>query len=375
MKYKSIVVLVVVTVFFLIIYPTLKRATISALFFYEVLKGSDSILASLTEEPRILEVRFKSSIREIKADLYLPSGKGKSGGIVLVHGLVDTGKDDPRLIHLAKSLSRAGWVTLVPDFEGMRAFKIRLTDIDEIVDSFLYLFSHERVKKDKVGILGFSYGAGPTILSAIDHRIRERVSFIVSFGGYYDIRNLIRFVTTGTHDYKEEKYFLMPMDYAKWAFLQSNLDFIKNENDRRLLKIILEKKTEREGADLKTLSDSLGPEGRAVFNLITNKDPHKVDSLISELRPELKDMMDRLSIKGKIGNIRAQIFLVHGRDDDAIPFTESLKMADDMKDKKRLHLYILKIFVHVDPLGRKTLAYVPSVFKFYSLVYNFMGLL
>lgn len=373
MKKRITFFAVAVTVSLILLFPALKRATISALFLFDILKGADGILAKLAEEPVVSKVSFKSSTSKIKADLYLPSGKGKSGGIVLIHGLVDTGTDDPRLIHLAKSLSRAGWVTLVPDFEGMRAFKIRLADIDEIVVSFLYLSFHERV--NKVGFLGFSYGAGPTILAAADNRIRNKVSFMVSFGGYYDIRNLIMFVTTGTFEHEGKEYFLRPMEYARWAFLKSNLDFIENKKDRKILRDILEKKIEIEGADIKSLSEALGPEGRVVIDLLSNRDPARVDGLISGLRPDLKEMMDRLSTKGEMGNIKGHLFLVHGKDDNAIPFTESLKMGEEFKDKEKLHLYILDIFLHVDPAERKLISSLPSVFKFYSLIYTFMGFL
>lgn len=375
MKNKRIVLAISLVFLLIILFPTIKRATISALFLFEILKGSDGILADVTEEPSISNVSFKNSIREIKADLYLPSGKGKNGGIVLIHGLIDTGKDDPRLIHLAKSLSRAGWVTLVPDFEGMRDFKIRLTDIDEIVDSFLYLSSYERVNKDIVGFLGFSYGAGPTLLAAIDKRITEKVRFTVSFGGYYDLMNLIRFVTTGTFDYCGKDYFIRPMEYARWAFLKSNLDFIRNDRDREIFRVFLEKKAGREDVNISNLSDNLGSEGRAILNLLDNKDPMKVNVLIEGLRPEIREIMDKLSPKRKLNRIKGHLLLVHGKDDDAIPFTESLKMAEEFKDKEKLHLYILDIFLHVDPAERKLLDSLPALFKFYSLIYTFMGFL
>lgn len=373
MKFRRVIVLVILAILLLFTHTSVKKAAISALFLFDILKGTDGIFAYITKEPDVLKVQYPSSIRKMKADLYLPLKGKRAGGIVLVHGLVDTGKDDPRLIHLAKSLTRAGWVTLVPDFEGMRSFKIRLTDIDEIVDSFNYLSSLDMVKNNKVCLLGFSYGAGPTLLAAQDERIRDKVNVAVSFGGYYDSKNLIMFVTTGAYDYKGNYFYRRPMDYAKWAFLESNIDFITNENDRIILKEISAKKLQSEGADMKELAGSLGPEGRIVYELITNKEPKKVGTLISDLNPELREIIERLSLKGKMNNIKAQLFLIHGKDDDAIPYTESLKMAEEFWNKERLHLYILDIFMHVDPSKRKTLAYIPSFFKFYSSVYSFMG--
>ena len=43
-----------------------------------------------------------------------------------------------------------------------------------------------RVRPDRVGLMGISYGAGPTLIAAADPRIAARVDFVLSHGGYFD---------------------------------------------------------------------------------------------------------------------------------------------------------------------------------------------
>ena len=83
----------------------------------------------------------------------------------MTHGIIEDGKDDPRLIRFAYSLARAGFIVLVPDLKGMKSFRILFSDVDDIVASFRHLASlNDIVDETKMGLMGFSYAAGPTIM-------------------------------------------------------------------------------------------------------------------------------------------------------------------------------------------------------------------
>ena len=72
----------------------------------------------------IKEVSWEGPQGISKADLYLPSPEGKRGGILVNHGVIDTGKDDARLKRFATGLCQVGFVVMVPDLKGMRSFRI-----------------------------------------------------------------------------------------------------------------------------------------------------------------------------------------------------------------------------------------------------------
>jgi fermentation-respiration switch protein FrsA (DUF1100 family) len=78
-------------------------------------------------------------------------------------------------------------------------------------------------------------------------------------------------------------------------------------------------------------------------------------------------------------DLRANLILAHGEDDDLIPFTETLRLAQVAPDPQKMYLQILKTFSHMDPepkpLTMKTLFtfYLPEGWKLYRLVYQLMG--
>ena len=129
-------ILVLALVVFISAFPV-KRAFLSALVLSELLRfDSRGWMERVSSPPRTKEVSYRGPLGIVKADLYLPQPGRRGSGILLNHGVIDTGKDDPRLKRFAAILCRAGFVVFVPDLKGMRSFHISPSDIDEIQAAF-----------------------------------------------------------------------------------------------------------------------------------------------------------------------------------------------------------------------------------------------
>jgi dienelactone hydrolase len=373
--------LLVVVVFF----SQIRLGVITGLFLRDLLdEGSihaphDGTLAWVTSTPTVKQLRIPGQRGEIPADLYLLADGKKRAAILLTHGIIEDGKDDPRLIRFAYSLARSGFVVLVPELRGMKSFRVAFSDIDDIVVSFRHLASLEQVDGGKMGLLGFSYGAGPTFMAAADPSIRHHVKFLVSFGGYYDPLNVIRFITTGYYEYRNEKGFLQPEPYGKWVFFMNNLDYVESGKDRGLLKEIFEKEEKKKRAEAIPLLTSLTPQGKYLYELLVNEDPRRVEELVQRIDPRVQEYLKKLSMAPVIPSVDAYLLIGHGSTDPLIPYTESLRLADAVRDKSRVHVAILKLFAHVDPARKSypwreyVTVYLPSMLRFYYLVYDLLS--
>ena len=386
MKRKLSFILGFLLLLFVIFFPQIRLGTVTALFLRDILdektvhEPDHGALAWITSTPVVERLRIPAGKEQIPADLYrLPGGK-KRAAILLTHGIIEAGKDDPRLIRFAHSLARSGFVVMIPELKGMKSFRILFSDVDDIVASFRYLATRkEIVDESKMGLMGFSYGAGPTFMAAVDPSIRYQVKFLVSFGGYYDPVNVIRFITTGYYEYRGEKGFLKPEPYGKWVFFMNNVDYVKNEKDRRLLKAVFKKEEEHKRDEAVNLLGSLTPQGRYLYELLINEDPDRVDELVKKTDSRMRDYLGRLALAPLIPLIHAYLLIGHGSTDPLIPYTESLRLADAVQDKSRVHLAILKLFTHVDP-ARKSFppkefltVYLPSMLEFYYLIYDLLS--
>jgi fermentation-respiration switch protein FrsA (DUF1100 family) len=77
-------------------------------------------------------------------------------------------------------------------------------------------------------------------------------------------------------------------------------------------------------------------------------DRERVASLLAAPPPRLARLLAALSPLRVVGDIRARVILVHGRGDRAVPFTESLRLADALRGRSRLVLIGLVEHVETD---------------------------
>ena len=122
-----------------ILYPAqIKRGCLGLLILIDSVRSPEkALMGKLIDGPTKTRVTVPGRGRVIHADLYRPLRQGRQFPLLLVHGLNPAGKDDEQLVLLAKDLARAGFLVLVPDFEGMKILRIRISDAEDILQSFL----------------------------------------------------------------------------------------------------------------------------------------------------------------------------------------------------------------------------------------------
>jgi pimeloyl-ACP methyl ester carboxylesterase len=297
--------------------------------------------------------------RRHEGDLYL-SPQGARAGIVLVPGVVAAGKDDSRIVALATTLARLQFAVLVPDIGELRRFQLRATDVRDVADAFRYLVSQPAwAPQGHAGIVGFSYGAGPVLLAAIEPDIRDQVDFIATFGGYYDVRNIIRYFTTGFfHSEIDGRLrFRTPHPYLKQVFTLSYSALLERPADRSALyDLVYDDDEFYEHTDPGYLY--LAPDARALYELLVNDDPGRVNALFDRLSPRIRHELQGVSpADHDLSQLRAQVITMHGRGDTFIPYTESLALQRVLPPGQ-VQLFLIEGYAHTNV--RPTRADIPK---------------
>lgn len=278
-------------------------------------------LSMLTGEPVARALPATAGGRPVPLDLHTGSSLRRPPGLVLVHGLSPEGKDEPRLRDAARLLARAGWAVAVPTVEGLAVLRLRPEDAAAVGASVeaLHAAGYRRV-----AVLGISLGAGPALLAASEPTSAPRLSAVLALGGYASAVELLRYTLTGAYGFGDVAGRAPAVQEPAIAqFARANPELL-DEAGRRL---------------------------------VDNRDPAAVDERVRALPRTTRDLLDRLSPGRTIGGLRTPLFLVHGRQDPAVPFTESLRLDAAARTAGRaVHTAIVGAVGHVEGDGGARLA-------------------
>ena len=294
------------------------------------------------------EIGYRAGGEDRRADLYQPETPPR-GGLVLVPGAAEGGRRDTRLVEFAGALARAGFAVLVPDIPSFRELQPSPNSAQEIAGGVTELRSSERLDPGlRLGIGAFSIASGPAILTALDPDAAPLVDFLLLVGGYHDLPRTLTFLTTGYFEVNGEPRRRPPDSYGKWVYALANAGRLEDAGDRAALQAIARQKLRDPQADVAALRAKLAPAGAAVYAFITNEDPARVPALLAGLPEPVRADIEALDLARRdLAAVSADFILVHGYDDDIIPYTESLSLHQALP-AGRSQLFLLEGLHHVD---------------------------
>lgn len=325
-----------------------RTGILSALMIWDMTaKDRPSLYKWITKEP---SVRTDSMVTEkgniVRFDLYGIDSNTPSAGIIVTHGFTEKGKDDKRLQSMAKRLARAGFIIMVPDLVQMKNCRLSFEDTDELVLCFNYFKKRPEVDSGKIGMMAFSFGTGPVIISMTRPEIQERVKFGVMFGGYYDLKRSLKYTLTGEYNAEgyEGREEVSPKN-NRWEFLLGNASLIKSDGT---FEFVIRKKIQDMDYDIMQDAMWLTQEQADVIAFIDNEDPERFDELYERIPASFKTWIDTLSLTHYSYMIRTQLLIGHSEGDRVVHYTESLSLADNVPNAPKPFIVIMGLFTHVN---------------------------
>lgn len=288
--------------------------------------------------------------RTRQGDIWLRRDGWERASLILVPGASKAGRDDPRLMLMARLLAEVGFRVIVPELSGMERLQVLPDHARAIADAVRVATDRIDPAARQVGIGAVSYSLVPSIRAALEPDVRADVQGIFALGGFYDAEAVIRFFTTGAYRgaLESEWQFQRPNARGIWSFLDANLERIADPQDRGLLGIMAQRRLNDPNAPLDDLASGLGPAGTAVLALIRNDDPNAVAELIAALPAPLQQAIAALSLTDlDLSALTASVTLVHSRHDTVIPYTESESLLEALPPGQG-HLVLLEDLSHAD---------------------------
>jgi dienelactone hydrolase len=304
----------------------------------------------------------------IRVRIFRPSG-GAAHATLIVSGVHPDGIDEPRLVDLARDLSATGVNVVTPDIPDLRNYRLTARVTDTIEHAALWLTTRRDLSGDgRVGIIGVSFSGGLSVVAAGREALRDRVAYVLSFGGHGNLPRVLRYLCTGAEPSlgggnpgAERR----PHDYALAVLLHQaadlvvpadQVDLLRRGLETFLLASALAREDQERALEVFRLGEGFQqqlPEPSAMLiKYVNNRD-------VAALGAQLLPFLDRLGQDPALSPDRstpptAPVYLLHGIGDNVIPAVESELLADHLKTHTRVRMLVSGFLTHVDVSNRPT---------------------
>ena len=321
---------------------------------------ADEYARTVTVEPaHMVPTRYGN----VPAKFYMPAGE-TNRSVLLVPGIHSMGIEEPRLTALATDLAGTGVIVMTMALPDLQAYMITPRATDAIEDAVSWMAQRSNLAPDgKVGIVGISFAGGLSIVAAGRPAIRDRIAFILSFGGHGDLPRVMRYLATGQAPEVPGLSTHPPHDYGLAVILYGLADngVVPDEQVAEL----------REGIKTFLLASQLTLVNMDQANAMFTKaremakampEPSRTfmnyvnDRTVSKLGPALVPFLDQLGASDPALSPQrapeppsAAVYLLHGDDDTVIPAAESALLNDHLRSKDvDVHLLLSNLITHAE---------------------------
>lgn len=356
-----IVVFVLAVLAVVIVRPAVRHARAASLLM--TFSDKDAKPSAVAEERLVFSCDSRG-MASIPARLYVPTGVANAPGVVLVHGVHHSGIEEPRLERFARAVAAAGVVVMTPSVKELSDYAVAPGSIETVAAAVETL--RARLHTDKVGLMGMSFGGGISLLTAADPRWAEHISFVVAVGAHDDLERVSRFfVNDEIPEPSGETKRLRAHGYGVMVLVYSHVDDFFPAKDvpaaREALKLWLWEKRD----DARRASEPLSaPSKTKIEKLFGDGVSEMKGELLAEVGRHAEDMK-AVSPHGRLGSIKANVYLLHGAGDTVIPATETLWLAHDVPPERLRTALVSPAIEHVELKS-------PSAWDQWALV-HFMG--
>jgi len=316
----------------------------------------------------------------LRSRRYVPqSGSGRP--VLLVPGVHAAGIDEPRLVGFARQIAAAGHEVFTVQLDDLAHYMITTRTTDMIEDAAISVSNNAggRGTAGPIGILGISFGGGLSIVAAGRPSLKGRVSWVLALGGHADLPRTLRYLCTGV---QPDGVVRPPHDYGLAIVLLGVADRVVPANQAEALRAAIlsyleasrldmvdKAKANVEFARAKTLAAALDEPSRTYMNYVNARD-------VTHLGPLLLPHVSALGGDPALSPARsaapeAEVFLLHGTDDNVVPAVESTLLAKDLRARNvPVHVLLTPLITHAEVDRASTATAIWRLIHFWSDVLN-----
>ena len=299
----------------------------------------------------------------VPAQFYRPDGR-ISRSALLIPGIHSMGINEPRLTALARDLAGSGVMVMTLALPDLQHYQLTTQSTDVIEDAVGWMTSRSELAPDgRIGLIGISFAGGMSLVAAGRPSIRDKLAYIVSFGGHADLPRVLHYLATGEATRLPGVTIVPPHDYGVAVILYQFADqgIVPSEQVAPLRKgietflyasqltLVDMNQANATFEKAREYAKTLPEPARTYMTYVNDRNVKKLGpALVPYLNASGVDTptlsADRSSLVPS-----APVFLLHGSEDSVIPTTESVLLADYLRSRGvEVHLLISELITHAE---------------------------
>ena len=305
--------------------------------------------------------------RDFEAWLYTPRKRALRGAYLLAPGLHYAGPADPRMNRFCSVLAASGFAVMAPFLPDFAKLKVAQTLTRDLERTLQALLQRENVLAGRApNVFSISFGSLPALRLAASDVGSETIGKLVIFGGYADWTETIHFCLTGEVDGRRHGNRDPLNQPVVFMNLIDSMPQVSSHRDtlmaawRRYVtstwgrpEMKAEARFHRVANDI---AQELSADVRDFFLVGCGVLPGALEICTAALARA--DVGDTLDPRPAFSGLRCPVELIHGMDDDVIPYVQAHKLAEAINPHAPARVHITGLYEHTaksDGEGKRSL--------------------
>jgi len=273
--------------------------------------------------------------------VYRPQARSVAPALVIYHGATPHGEEHPALDNLARALSHIGLIVFVPRLPRLKAVIIDESNLDSIAAFYRYIQGHERICPGNISVAGTSFAGGLLLKALLDEdMLLPPPRAVLLYGTYCDLETTLRFILTGSVVEEGVEVTVEPDRWGQVIFFYNYLEYIPRSFNREEMQEVLGYYVADRVAEGDEARAGLPARERRIADLILTPGNPESSALAEEVLQHARPLIEKLSPSRFHSRIHFPFWVLHGRSDTMVPYTEALALKRLMPRQVRLYVSI-----------------------------------
>ncbi len=285
-------------------------------------------------------------------NIYRPLSRTTGPAVVIYHGATSYGENHAVLDTLARALAKVGCLVFVPRLPKLKEVIIDSSSVRSMSTFYEFVTHYQGVLPGRITVVGTSFAGGLLLRARLEPAMREIAPrAVLTYGSYCDLETALKFVLTGRTTDDGREVVVEPDPWGQIIFFYNYLDHLPGDFDREAVREVL----------VHYVYDRLD-EGAAAREALPVAEQRMADLMLNPGNPETLKLFERV-----LDNVRPlliedspshfyhridfPVWVLHGRSDVAVPYTEALALKRLLP--RQVRLFISNLYGHKElSLGR-----------------------